>query len=62
MVTIRKSQRRSQNREVKIMTKIEKGRLTINFIANGRKKKERRQRRHKISRIFKYEVNLRSMQ
>lgn len=29
MINIRKSQKRSQNREGKIMTKIEKGRLTI---------------------------------
>lgn len=36
-ISIRKSQKRSQNREVKIMTKIEKGRLT-----SSDKKKKRK--------------------
>lgn len=44
------------------MTKIEKGRLTLSFIAKREEKEERRQRRSKLPGIFKYYVNLRSMQ
>lgn len=53
MVSTRKSQKRSSNREVKIITKTEKGRLTTNFIADGEEKEERRQRRSKLPGIFK---------
>lgn len=36
------------------MTKIEKVRLTINFIANMKERGKRRQKRSKFSGIFKY--------